>query len=121
MAPFSEVNKTLLDIIRERYPNGLTTSTAPPLSTPIPLSDDEMEVVFATLKNPSDPSKGWKVLAFDKDDEKDTAVRLGLYDGSIVAFTFRPIDSDDDDDVEFLVEWPKLDYDEDLDEDGMET
>jgi hypothetical protein len=107
LAPFSEVTNSLLDILRERYPAGLTTTIDPPKSTQVPTSEDEVQIAYASLVNQHDVSKGWKELRIKEDDTPGT---LGIKDGSILAFTFRPAD-DADEEAVFLVEWPKLDDD----------
>ena len=113
LAPFSELTETLLQILRERYPGGLTTSVAPPRCTPLPVFDDDVEVVYAMLVNSHDASQGWKRLNIV---QGDTPSKKGIKTGSILAFAFEPVDASEDDSAEFIVDWPKLDDDYEEDE-----
>lgn len=101
LAPFSAVTAELLDLLRDRYPAGLTTAIDPPKETSIPT--DDAKIVYGVLNSPRDPSRGWKKLNVG-DDESYTPTKCGIENNSIVAFTFV---SDDEDEVLFEVEWPR--------------
>lgn len=103
LAPFSAVTQELLGLLRERYPSGLTTSVAPPKTTPVP---SEARLAYGVLTVPNDPSRGWKRLKIGEDEEYNPT-KCGLKNNSIVAFAF--LEDDDDDEVLFEVEWPKED------------
>ncbi|KAI1076211.1 hypothetical protein F5B20DRAFT_584557 [Whalleya microplaca] len=102
--PFSDVAEELLEVLRERYPDGLTTSASPLDKTELP--EDPARVEFAVPKILADPSQGWKPL---KVTEEDTPVSKGLKDNAVVAFTFRPDDADEDDEIPFPVNLPSYD------------
>lgn len=102
LAPFSAVTQELLELLRERYPSGLTTSVAPPKRTPIPPG---ARLAYGVLDAQADPSKGWKRLKVGDDDEW-TPTRCGLKSNSIVAFAVL---DDGDDELLFEVEWPRED------------
>lgn len=95
----------LLELLRERYPAGLTTSVAPPRQTPIP---SDARLAYAVLNVPADPSKGWRRLKVG-DDEEQTPTKCGLRSNSIVAFSLLSADDNVDDHVLFEVEWPQED------------
>ncbi|OAA69148.1 hypothetical protein ISF_03523 [Cordyceps fumosorosea ARSEF 2679] len=101
MAPFSEISSELADILRDRYPAGLTTSLEPPMETAIPA---EPKFVYGVLNKHDDPSHGWKRINTGS-DEGFTPTRCGLKNNSLVAFMLVE-DGDDLDDVVFRVEWP---------------
>ncbi|KAK2595329.1 hypothetical protein QQS21_006929 [Conoideocrella luteorostrata] len=103
--PMSEVSKELIELLRERYPTGLTTSIAPPRTTPVP---SDPELAYGVLNVPNDPSSGWKRIKTGE-GEVNTPTKCGLKNNSIVAFTF--VTNPDDDDVLFEVDWPKDDDD----------
>jgi hypothetical protein len=108
LAPFSKITSELLEVLRERYPEGLTTSIAPPKTTPVPDAGSEsIEIYYAVMKAPSDPSQGWRNLHISANDRP---VDTGLKDNSAVAFAFQDPDNMEDD-VRFEVEWPELDDD----------
>lgn len=112
LAPFSAVTSELLELLRDRYPSGLTTSITPPSQTSIP---PDARLAYAVLVMPTDPSKGWKRLKVGEDEER-TPTKCGLKSNSIVAFSVLSDDDDVDDDVRFKVEWPT--EDEELYEQG---
>ncbi|KAH6609997.1 hypothetical protein Trco_000017 [Trichoderma cornu-damae] len=117
LAPFSSVTQDLLEVLRERYPDGLTKSSSlPGGKMPIP---DAANVTYGILRVPTDPSKGWKALKLGR-EAANTPTKCGLKDNSVVAFTFGSSVDDDDDDKKgetvFEVEWPQ--EDEELYEQG---
>ncbi|UKZ80252.1 hypothetical protein TrVFT333_008009 [Trichoderma virens FT-333] len=117
LAPFSSVTQDLLEVLKDRYPDGLTKSSATPDErTPVP---DAANLTYGVLRVPTDPSKGWKPLKLGE-DAANTPTKCGIKDNSIVAFAFAPDDEDDMDaeegDAVFEVEWPQ--EDEELYEQG---
>lgn len=102
LAPFSEVSDELLALLKDRYPDGLTTSLSSPDRMPI---SDSAALVYGVFRVPNDSSKGWKRLKIG-DNGHYTPTKCGLKNNSIVAFTLV---EDPDSDVEFEVEWPQED------------
>lgn len=101
LAPFSETTKELLELLRERYEGGLTTSISPAKVTPIP---SEAKLVYGVLNVATDPSRGWKKLKTGENDV-NTPTKCGLKNNSILAFAILDEDSSEDD-ILFEVEWP---------------
>lgn len=97
MATFSQVQQELLDVLRERYPDGLPTSQLP---------SEASQIKFAVLKNKTDPTQGWKPLDLASDDHP---ADKGFQDNMVVAFA---IAADGEDDVDFEVEFPSYEEDE---------
>ncbi|PKK52851.1 hypothetical protein CI102_2144 [Trichoderma harzianum] len=117
LAPFSSVTQDLLEVLRDRYPDGLTkSSSSPDEKTPVP---DTANLTYGVLRVPTDPSKGWKPLKLGSDGS-NTPSKCGIKDNNIVAFAFGPDEEDemdaDEGDVVFEVEWPQ--EDEELYEQG---
>ncbi|KAL2022110.1 hypothetical protein VTK56DRAFT_6154 [Thermocarpiscus australiensis] len=108
--PFSRVTAELLSILRDRYPDGLTTSTSRPGKTPVPASESDIKVAYALPKNPSDLAQGWKHL---KAQPTDTVAGKGLTDMCAVAFALLDPEADEAD-VRFQVELPSLEDDDGL-------
>ncbi|PHH69416.1 hypothetical protein CDD80_6744 [Ophiocordyceps camponoti-rufipedis] len=106
LAPMSAVTDELLAVVRERYPDGLTTSSAPPRHTTVP---PDARLAYAVLNVPSDPSKGWKRLKIGSEEEA-TPTKCDIRNNGVVAFALA------DDEVVFEVEWPR--EDEELYEQG---
>ncbi|KAI1128736.1 hypothetical protein F5Y10DRAFT_239791 [Nemania abortiva] len=111
MTTFSQVQEELLDILKERYPNGITTSVIPSEKTELPNSASQIK--FAVLKNKADTTQGWKPVDFESDD---APVDKGFEDNMMVAFAIVADDADDADDVTFKVEFPS--YEEEVDDAG---
>ncbi|KAJ9136638.1 hypothetical protein NKR23_g9702 [Pleurostoma richardsiae] len=107
-APFSVVTTELLEVLRERYPEGLTRCLSPYKITPVPPAGADVRVSYAVLINPYDASDGWTDL---KIQGRETPLQKGLKDNTIVAFAIQ--DPDDETVPEWVVQWPKLDDDED--------
>ncbi|KAK3342000.1 hypothetical protein B0T25DRAFT_559761 [Lasiosphaeria hispida] len=101
---FADITTELLELLRERYPDGLTTSVAPPKTTPIP-SSGEATVVYGVPKVPADLAQGWKSL---RAGEKDTVASKRLKDMGPVAFAFAGEEEEEEGDVVFEVELPAL-------------
>lgn len=106
MAPFSAVTTELLQVLRERYPQGLTKSISPPQSTPVPTSGDDAHISYALLVNPYDPTQGWKNLNIKG---TETPLEKDLKDNMVIAFAIRGSEGPGDDEPEFIVDWPQLD------------
>ncbi|KAK3299737.1 uncharacterized protein B0H64DRAFT_379040 [Chaetomium fimeti] len=103
--PFSRLTAELLSILRERYPNGLTTSIGPPQLVAVPASDSDVKVAYALPKNPGDLTQGWKTI---NARETDILGKKGVTDMSSVAFAFLETDANETQAV-FAVEVPTLD------------
>ncbi|KAI1290972.1 hypothetical protein F5Y03DRAFT_377776 [Xylaria venustula] len=108
MSTFSQVQEELLDILKERYPNGITSSTSL-----VELPSEASQIKFGVLKHKADPTQGWIPLDFEVDDHP---VDKGIGENMVVAFAFA---TDDADDVQFEVEFPS--YDEEDEEDAEEA
>ncbi|KAH7034630.1 uncharacterized protein B0I36DRAFT_316663 [Microdochium trichocladiopsis] len=109
--PFSTAAAELLEILRSRYPDGLTTSTTPPPGKQTPLPQDASRIEFAVAKSPADPSQGWKPLGVSG-GSSDTPVSRGVKDGMVLAFAIRPEGVDEDEALEFEVEYPSYEDEE---------
>ncbi|KAH8681827.1 hypothetical protein BX600DRAFT_505470 [Xylariales sp. PMI_506] len=107
---FSAISAELLDVLRDRYPDGLQPDKESP---PIPLPDEASLIDFAVPKAPTDPTQGWKPLRAGPDD---TAVAKGLKDNQIVAFAFRGEDVDALAEADFEVVFPTYDEEEEMEE-----
>ncbi|ENH69400.1 hypothetical protein FOC1_g10011752 [Fusarium oxysporum f. sp. cubense race 1] len=90
LAPFSSAATELLNVLIERYPDGLTKSLG--------------SIAFGALKTPNDPSSGWVKLKTGDGEKTPTA--LGLKNNSLLAFAVL---DEEGDAPEFEVEWPKED------------
>ena len=101
--PFSKVTDELLQTLRERYPDGLKTSTGGPETTAVPPAGADIRVSYAVLKNPRDQESGWKDLKVTGDE---TPASKGLKDNTIVAFALSEGDVDE---PSFQVEFPSMD------------
>ena len=106
---FSRLTTELLSTLRDRYPNGLTASIAQPQPTPLPANDSDVRVAYALPKNPNDLAQGWKNL---KAQPSDTVGGKKLADMCCLAFALLDPEADDGD-VEFRVEIPVLEEEED--------
>lgn len=95
----SKVKTDLLEMLRERYPSGLTIRHDDPEKYQIPETDDNY-LALGTLAIHNNPYAGWKKLKFE---ENDNAGKVGLKKNSILAFTF--VDEQSQEPL-FLVEWP---------------
>ncbi len=95
-------SQELRELLRERYPEGLTTSRMPEKTTPIPDENTHPVIAYAVLNIPNDRTRGWKRLSYG--DESTKVLKAGLKQNGIVAFTFL---QDPDDEAGFEVEWPR--------------
>ncbi|KAJ4114789.1 hypothetical protein NW768_011343 [Fusarium equiseti] len=103
LAPMSEVTTELINVITERYPQGLTTRIEPPKNTPV---DENSKIVFGALKIPNDLSSGWTKLKTGNGEHSPT--KLGLKNNSLIAFA---VVRHEDDNPDFEIEWPREDED----------
>ncbi|KAI0548917.1 hypothetical protein F4679DRAFT_289359 [Xylaria curta] len=110
MATFSHVQEELLDVLKERCPDGIGTSGSLE-KTELPNSASQIK--FAVLKDKTDPTQGWKPLTFELDD---APVDKGFQDNMAVAFAIVEDDADEVDEATFEVEFPS--YDEEVDDGG---
>ncbi|KAI7771877.1 hypothetical protein LZL87_006153 [Fusarium oxysporum] len=101
LAPFSNAATELLNVLIERYPDGLTRSFGSPEKTTF---DADSTLAFGALKAPNDPSSGWVKLKTGDGEKTPTA--LGLKNNSLLAFAVL---AEEEDEPEFEVEWPKED------------
>ncbi|KAM0275994.1 hypothetical protein ACHAQH_007212 [Verticillium albo-atrum] len=101
---FSAINKSLLEVLRERFPDGLTDSHTSNDVTPVPASDD-VRIAYGLPINANDLSQGWKALRIEEDDKP---VSKGLKDNVPVAFAFLE-DREEPEDARFVVDVPTLD------------
>lgn len=107
MGTMATVTEDLCGLLRERYPNGLTTSLAPAKTTDVPAAADKVRVVYGVLNTANDPTRGWKRIKKDGQGH-ESPPDFGLKPNGIVAFAFVGEDEEDED-VVFEVEWPKED------------
>ncbi|KAH9894700.1 hypothetical protein F4778DRAFT_784123 [Xylariomycetidae sp. FL2044] len=112
MKPFSDISDELLEIMKERFPQGLTTSDVPLKTTKIPKHASQIE--YALPKVPLDPSQGWTPL---KVQEGETPVEKGIKDYATLAFAIRPEGAGDDEDLDFEILYPIFDDEEENAED----
>lgn len=111
LTAFSTLKAKLLEILEERYPDGLPSSTSPaPLSIPTSVNEILLGVPIDTYE----PSKGWVEITTDG-GVKDTPKSLGLKDNCMIAFAFIEGDQGEEP-VEFHVEFSSYDdqYPEDM-------
>lgn len=108
--PFSRLDAELLATLRDRYPNGLTASIGQPEEMPLPAQDSHVKIAYAVPKNPNELSQGWKNL---KVQPSDTVGGRKLADMCCLAFALLDPDVDEDD-VEFQVELPLDEEEEDI-------
>jgi hypothetical protein len=107
---FSAIANKLLEVLQERYPDGLKTERDSPETA---LPDDASRIEFAVLKVSADPSQGWRPLRADEDD---TPVSKGLKDNQMVAFAFRDEDMTDFGEVVFEVAFPTYEDEEEMEQ-----
>ncbi|KAK1752764.1 hypothetical protein QBC47DRAFT_62632 [Echria macrotheca] len=104
---FSKLTHELVDILRDRYPDGLR-SKALGTAIPIPEPGNEVRIAYALPKTPNDLEGGWTNLKAAQDD---TLTSKGLRDNTAVAFAL--VDAEEDpNDVEFIVDIPVYDVDD---------
>ncbi|KAH7627524.1 hypothetical protein SMAC4_00510 [Sordaria macrospora] len=103
---FAKVSEELLQILLDRYPNGLTFSVG---AEPIPLPEGDVKVVYGIPRNSNgDLSHGWKRLKVEDDDTVESSK---IADVSAVAFAL--VDPELAGNATFDVTVPQLEeYDE---------
>jgi len=104
LTPFSTIKTELLNVLRERYPEGLPSSTSP---TPVTIPESILDLVLAVPIDIYEPSKGWTELATRAGGIKETPKSLGLKDGGLLAFAF--VGGKGEGDYDFAVEWSSYD------------
>lgn len=97
---FSELKTELLDTLRERYPEGLSSSQSP---ESIQIPDSIEEILLGVPVDSYEPSKGWVEITTDG-GVKESPKSLGLKDGCMIAFTFVEGEQGEDP-AEFHVEF----------------
>ncbi|KAH7319438.1 hypothetical protein BKA65DRAFT_465368 [Rhexocercosporidium sp. MPI-PUGE-AT-0058] len=85
LTPFPAILKELLATLRERYPDGLPSSTS---DEPLPIPKSGIDVVLGVPKDNYDMDKGWDELAVSAAGLKESPKSLGLKDGAMIAFAF---------------------------------
>ncbi|KAK4444145.1 hypothetical protein QBC34DRAFT_385575 [Podospora aff. communis PSN243] len=100
---FSKLSAELLEVLRERYPDGLSTTET---TTPIPA---DARVAYAVPRNKEDLTRGWKQV---KAEDDDTLAERKLVDLTAVAFALVGA-GDEDASVEFVVDVP-MPYEDEL-------
>lgn len=105
---FPDIAAELLEVLQERYPDGLKTERDSPEVT---LPDDASRIEFAVPKVSADPSQGWRPLRAGEDD---TPVSKNLRDNQMVAFAFR--DEITEEDVVFEVAFPTYEDEEEMEQ-----
>ncbi|OIW23766.1 hypothetical protein CONLIGDRAFT_686001 [Coniochaeta ligniaria NRRL 30616] len=105
LQPFSKTTDELLDILRERYPDGLHASRDSPTTVPVPAKDQQVHVAYALLKAPSDPSQGWRNLRIAGDEKP---ADKNIKNNSVIAFVLQNPE-DVDENPTFTVEFPSPD------------
>lgn len=105
---FAKVSEELLQILHDRYPNGLMFSVD---AEPIPLPEGDVKVVYGIPRSSTgDLNHGWKRLKVEDDDTVESSK---LADVSPVAFALVDPEKAEGN-VSFDVTIPQLeDYDED--------
>ena len=108
---FERISSELLEILQDRYPEGLVSSISPPKRTPVPPAGsaeaEKVKIAYGVPRNTGDPSQGWINL---NASYNDTVFEMGLADMSPVAFALIPAGQEvDDSDVIFDVEIVQLD------------
>ncbi len=113
LSPFSKITDELLEILRERYPDGLSQSTRGGDITQVPAEGETAHVSYAVLRNTRDQLSGWKNLNIEGDE---TPASKSLKDNAVVAFAIHTGDIDEDEEPQFQVEFPELDDEEEMDD-----
>ena len=104
MSTFADVSSELLEVLHERFPDGISADSK--VATALP--EDASQIAYAVPRSAADPTQGWKPL---KAGSSDTPVSKGLKNGAMVAFAFK----DEDGEVDFEVDFPTYD-DEEMEE-----
>jgi hypothetical protein len=102
LTPFSTIKTDLLNILHERYPQGLPSSASP---TPTKIPTEILDMILGVPIDVYEPSKGWTELATSGGGIKESPKSLGLKDGSVVAFAFVNGEDRAEKEGEFIVEW----------------
>ncbi|KAK8112298.1 uncharacterized protein PG998_008755 [Apiospora kogelbergensis] len=103
MSTFADVSSELLEVLQERFPDGIASPVDDRAATALP--EDASQIAYAVPRSAADPAQGWKPL---KAGAADTPVAKGLKNGAMVAFAFP----DEDGEVDFEVDFPTYDDDE---------
>lgn len=89
--PFNTITKELLDLLRDRYPDGLSAIVGDPKKLAIPAEEDEEDFVidYGVPLNPLDLEEGWTDL--DISSDLDTVSSKNLPEGATLAFIIRGV------------------------------
>ena len=112
---FTSLTAPLISILRTTTPSGLTLSTtsSPSDKQPLPTTSEPFKIVYGTLKDKYDPTKGFAVV-----ENPDVATPESEEVGSngVVAFVIVKGEAAgeviQEGDVDFVVEWAVLEDDE---------
>ncbi|RKU43738.1 hypothetical protein DL546_005760 [Coniochaeta pulveracea] len=102
LAPFTDITTELLQVLRERYPEGLYATRDSSAATPIPEDGADNQVSYATPKAASDPSLGWTKLDITGTEKP---VELQIVSDAVFAFSFHSPGEE----PRFSVEWATVD------------
>jgi hypothetical protein len=102
LAPFSDITTELLQILRERYPDGLYATRDSPVAIPVPEESADTQVSYAAPKAASDPSMGWRKLDITGTEKP---IDLRILNDATFAFAFH----NPGEEPEFDVEWATVD------------
>jgi hypothetical protein len=116
LKPFTKIKVELLDILRERYPEGLVLSSCP---NPKPIPESINKIALGVPIDNFDPSKGWREIDTTSGDLKECPKSLGLKDGAVIAFAFLESDDEFGEPV-FEVEWSSYEDNFDMEDQGSE-
>lgn len=92
LTPIAALKDTLLAVLRERYPAGLShftpSSSIPSTEPPIPHPSDSSSIILGKRVNPNDDADGFEQICA-KQSQDDTPKSVGLSDGSNVAWAYK--------------------------------
>lgn len=88
LTPMNNLKEDLLEILGERYPAGLPSSSTSPSSAPIPHPSKISDVILGKPAGENDEGVQWEEIC-KTGAMKDTPKSLGLGDGSSLAFAYR--------------------------------
>ncbi|KAH8813075.1 hypothetical protein F5884DRAFT_751369 [Xylogone sp. PMI_703] len=113
LTPFKTIKSDLYEVLRDRYGPG----SSAPTENQIDLPSSPDGIALAIPLDIYEPSKGWQRLDVSN---TDTPKGKGIKDAAVLAFAFVK-DGEEDEDVEFTVEWSSYDeqYGDGMDEDEV--
>ena len=108
---FSQLGEMLLEILHDRYPEGLRKELDFEELVPIPTEGDDIKIAWAVQKDPMDVEKGWKNLRVKGGE---TLASKQLVHTTALAFTFVE-EMTPDSEIDFHVAIPPEDVYEEED------